>query len=221
MTYEGARGKTAEKMQRVLHTPENESGRRPNFAKVINEINKKDGKYTLSTANAIWVQKGYKLLEEYLDAVERYYGGKATNLNFVREAEKSRQTINAWVEGQTNGKIVELRHQDDLTMETVLVLTNAIYFKGRWLLQFDPENTREEEFTTATGKRVKVPMMGLTGEETNYAEKDGVQILEVAYEGEELSMMLILPDDSLESIESVLTPRKDQRMGRRNDRAER
>jgi serpin B len=109
---------------------------------VINEINKKDGKYTLSTANAIWAQKGYKLLEEYLDVVERYYGGKATNLDFVRETEKSRQTINAWVEGQTR---VELLHQDDLTMETVLVLTNAIYFKGRWLLQFDLPEKRSSQ----------------------------------------------------------------------------
>ena len=142
MTYEGARGKTAEEMQRVLHIPENESERRPNFARMINEINKKDGKYTLSTANAIWVQKGYKLLEECLDVVERYYGGKATNLDFVRETEKSRQTINAWVEGQTR---VELLHQDDLTMETVLVLTNAIYFKGRWLLQFDLPEKRSSQ----------------------------------------------------------------------------
>jgi len=209
MTYEGARGKTAEEMQRVLHIPENESERRPNFARMINEINKKDGKYTLSTANALWVQEGYKLLDEYLEVVERYYGGKATNLDFVREMEKSRRTINAWVEGQTNGKIVELLHQDDLTVDTVLVLTNAIYFKGRWLLQFDPEDTREEEFTTATGERIKVPMMGLTGEELNYAEKDGIQILEMAYEGEDLSMMLILPEDNdLESVEETLTPEK-------------
>jgi serpin B len=145
MTYEGARGKTAEEMQRVLHIPEKESERRPNFARVIKEINKKDGKYTLSTANAIWAQKGYKLLEECLDVVERYYGGKATNLDFVREAEKSRQTINAWVEEQTNKRIVDLLHRDDLTMETVLVLTNAIYFKGRWLLQFDLPEKRSSQ----------------------------------------------------------------------------
>src|SRR3989339_1182419 len=72
MTYEGAKGKTADEMKSVFHFPENNI-LRPNFAAIYNEINKKDKPYKLSTGNALWVQQNYKLLEEYLSTVEKYY----------------------------------------------------------------------------------------------------------------------------------------------------
>jgi len=208
MTYEGARGQTAGEMQSVLRIPEDADLRRSNFAKIINEINKEDKKYMLSTANALWVQEGYVLLEEYISTVEKYYGGKAANLDFVEETEKSCQTINRWVEDQTNNRIIELLHPKDLSLDTALVLTNAIYFKGAWVLQFDPKDTRDEDFTTGTGETVKVPMMGLTGSEFNYAETDEAQILEMDYDGEDLSMLMILPkENNIESVEGI-TPEK-------------
>jgi len=206
MTYEGARGETAEEMENVLHIPEDKDIRRPNFARIINGINREDKKYELSTANALWAQEGYKFLEEYLKIVENYYGGKATNVDFVNELEKSRQTINRWVEEQTNDRIRELLHKGDIDEDTRLVLTNAIYFKGRWLLQFDPEDTRELEFTTINGEKKSVPMMSLR-EEFNYAEIDGCQILEMLYEDEDLSMVFILPED-IRSTEENLTVEK-------------
>jgi len=211
MTYEGAKGQTAEEMRSVLHIPEDANLRRPNFAKIINEINKKDKKYKLSTANALWAQKDYEFLEEYTNTVEKYYGGKVTNLDFVGETEKSRQTINIWVEEQTNNKIKDLIPPGVLDELTRLVLTNAIYFKGTWVLQFDPKDTQDEGFTTSAGQTVKVPMMRLTGEdaEFNYAETDKVQILEMPYEGEDLSMLIILPkENDLENIEESITPEK-------------
>jgi serpin B len=76
MTYEGARGQTADEMRSVFHFPEDANLRRPNFAKLINDINGKDKKYKLSTANALWAQKDYRFLEDYANTVEKYYGGK-------------------------------------------------------------------------------------------------------------------------------------------------
>ena len=137
MTYEGAKGQTAKEMRLVLHIPEDASMRRSSFAKIYNEINKKDKKYKLSTANALWAQGNYKFLEEYTNNVEKYYGGKLTNLDFIRESEKSRQTINKWVEDQTNNKIKDLIPKGVINALTRLVLTNAIYFKGTWVKQFD------------------------------------------------------------------------------------
>ena len=86
----------------------------------------------MSTGNALWAQQDYKFLDEYLSTVEKYYGGKAANVDFVRETEKSRQTINTFIEEQTNNKIKDLIPQGILDASTVLVLTNAIYFKGTW-----------------------------------------------------------------------------------------
>src|SRR3989344_9456198 len=120
MTYEGARGQTADEIKSVFHFPENNL-LRPNFAAIYNEINKKDKPYKLSTGNALWAQQDYPFLEEYLSNVEKYYGGKAANLDFAGESEKSRQTINSFIEQQTANRIKDLIPQVILDAATKLV----------------------------------------------------------------------------------------------------
>ena len=104
MTYEGARGKTADEMHSVMHFTSNDSIRRQSFASLYGRFNGRSG-YVLSTANALWVQKDYPLLSEYASIVDRYYHGKAVNVDFMGSPENSRQTINSWVEEKTNDKI--------------------------------------------------------------------------------------------------------------------
>ncbi|MFH0762728.1 MAG: serpin family protein [Candidatus Omnitrophota bacterium] len=211
MTYEGARGKTAEEMQAVFHFPQDASRRRDSFLKIYQQINKKDKKYKLSIANALWAQEDYKFLEDYFNLVGKYYGGKTTNLDFINETEKSRLTINSWVEEQTNNKIKDLIPRGILNSLTRLVLTNAIYFKGFWLKQFDKKDTKEEDFRVSPGNKIKTQMMRLTGEEANfnYAETDKLQILELPYEGNDLSMLILLPkEDDLKAMEESLNSEK-------------
>lgn len=208
MTYEGARGETAKEIQTVFHFPENDSARRSSFAAIINQLNSPSAEYRLHTANALWVQEDYPLLDEYIKVVEEYYSGKATNLDFVEETEKSRQIINTWVEDKTNDKIKELFKPGSISGLTRLVITNAIYFKGTWVKQFDEEETEEEDFRVSPGKTLKVPMMRLTGEDArfNYTENDELQVLEMLYEGGDLSMLVLLPkDDDLKTLEDSLT----------------
>jgi len=207
MTYEGAKGKTADEMQSVLHFPKDDNVRRAGYAGIISEINKKDGKYVLSTANALWAQKDYSFLKGYFDVTERYYGGKVTNLDFVKDTENSRATINNWVEEQTNNKIKDLIPQGAIDDLTRLVLTNAIYFKGTWVKQFDKKNTMERDFRVSPGKTVKAQMMSRVGEEAlfNYTETDKAQILELPYAGEDLSMLVLLPKgDDIKALEDSL-----------------
>jgi len=82
MTYEGAKGQTADEMKAVFHFPES-STLRPNFAAIYNDINKGNKDYELRTGNALWVQQDYLFLEDYTHRVEKYYGGKAANLDFI------------------------------------------------------------------------------------------------------------------------------------------
>ena len=209
MTYEGARGQTADEMKSVFHFPENNI-LRPNFAAIYTEINKEDKAYELKTGNALWVQQDYPFLEDYTNRVEKYYGGKTANLDFVSETEKSRQTINSFIEQQTNDKIKDLIPKGVLNGMTRLVLTNAIYFKGTWEWEFDKSDTREQDFKITPTDVVKTPMMSMKPEKAmfNYADTEDLQILELPYKGEDISMLILLPTENLENIESTLSADK-------------
>ncbi len=209
MAYEGARGETAEQIQSVFHFPKDDSLRREAFVKVNNFINKKDKKYQLCLANALWAQKDYVFTPDYFSLIKNYYDGNATNLDFKADPGNSCLIINEWIEERTNGKIKDLI--PGLDRLTRLVLTNAIYFKGFWLKQFKKSYTQEEEFSVSADNRIKVPMMHLSGEEANfnYLETPDFQILELPYEGNELAMLILLPKgDNLQVLEESLSLEK-------------
>jgi len=193
MTYEGAKGKTAEEMQAVLHLPESKEKIRSDFVEIYNELNKEDKSYKLTTANALWAQEDYPFEENYFNTVEEYYSGKVTNLNFKTDLENSRVTINNWVEDKTEDKIKDLIPKGILSDLTRLVLTNAIYFKANWSDQFDAEDTRDGKFTLIYGDKVDVKMMNKESN-FNYGETNDLKILEMNYLGEDLSMLIILPN---------------------------
>ncbi|MFA5745966.1 MAG: serpin family protein [archaeon] len=211
MTYEGANGQTADEMKAVFNFPETDL-MRPNFAAVYNIINKEDKQYELRTGNALWIQKDYTILSNYLSTVEKYYGGKAVNLDFINETEKSRLTINSFIEEQTNNKIKNLIPVGLISGDTRLVLTNAIYFKGKWDVEFNKDNTIKREFRTPTeSKEVLTMFMAPKPEELfNYFEDEELQAIELPYKDKELSMVIILPkeDNVLTTLEQSLTSEK-------------
>lgn len=209
MTYEGARGQTADEIRSVFHYPADIDVRRPAFAKIYNDLNKGDRNYRLSTANTLWAQDDYPFNVEYLGIIKNYYGGETTNLDFEAEPEKSRITINDWVEEQTYDKIKDLIPTGIITPYTRLVLTNAIYFKGNWDLQFDKKDTVEADFFESPETSVKAQMMSLTGDNAkfNYTETEDLQILELPYVGNDLSMLVLLPkENDIATLENILTP---------------
>lgn len=209
MTYEGAKGQTAGEMKSVFHFPESNI-LRPNFAAIYNDINKGVKDYELRTGNALWVQKDFSLLADYTNSVEKYYGGKAANLDFVKESEKSRQTINNFISEQTNNKIKDLIPSGFLNEMIRLVLTNAVYFKGTWQWEFDTADTHDGNFKITPTNIVKTPMMNMFPKKTsfNYADTGDLQILELPYKGDKISMLVLLPSENLETIEPTLTAEK-------------
>jgi len=208
MTYEGARGNTSDEMRSVLYFSENDSLRRESFSALDRKINANYSRYTLSTANALWVDGSFSLLDEYEMLVHDTYLARANNLDFRTAPEEARQTINHWVKQKTAGKIVDLIpavHVDSLTR---LVLTNAIYFNGIWMKTFDPSQTWDEGFFTEDGRAITVPMMRQDDDEAwfNYLETGGLQVLEMPYAGGRLSMMILLPhDQDIASLERSLS----------------
>ena len=210
MTCEGAGGKTAEEIKKVFYFPQDES-MREGYLCLYKDINRKDKKYKLSTANALWAQDDYSFLGKYFGVVEKYYGGSVKNMDFTSRPEPSRMEINSWVEKETGGKIKDLIPPGSIDSLTRLVLTNAVYFKGEWVKQFDSKKTEEKDFTVSENKTVKVLMMQRTGKDArfHYAEDSIAQVLEMPYSGEDLSMLVLLPKNrDMKRLENSLSPEK-------------
>lgn len=209
MVYEGARQQTQAEIGKVFHFPLDDRIRRQSYAASYQDLNRQDRPFKLHTANALWVQKDYHLRNEYLKTIHDFYAGYATDVDFIRETEPTRQRINRWVEEKTNDKIKELFPPGSLTADARLVITNAIYFKGNWVRQFDKNLTVDEDFFVSSAKRVKTPMMRRTDPEAvyNYAATEGLQLLEMPYDGDKLSMLIVLPadNDRLAALEKSLT----------------
>jgi serpin B len=224
MTYAGARGRTATQMAEVLRFPvertadaSSASGASAKlnpqelasaFGTLVKDLNARGekGAYELSVANALWGQKGYGFLTKFLTLIEKHYGGRLNEVDFVGATETARRTINAWVEKRTNDKIKNLIPTGVLDSMTRLVLTNAIYFKGNWARQFEEDRTNEAPFTLADGNKADVSMMNQTAE-FGYVETETLQGLELPYVENELSMIVLLPRaiDGLGELEKSLT----------------
>jgi serpin B len=152
------------------------------------------GDIELYAANSLWPQRDHPFLPEYLQLLRRSYGVSITMVDYQTgpACEAARQRINAWAKQATRGKITDLVAPQYLTEMTRLVLTSAIYFKGKWLHQFRPVNTRPAPFHISATQRIQVPLMEQT-DSFRYAETESAQILELPYRGKEVSMLVVLP----------------------------
>jgi serpin B len=126
------------------------------FAKVNADVNgaRAKGGAELHVANALWTQMGIATLPAFEATVKNLYGAGLTPLDFKKTPEKARIAINAWVEQQTRDRIKEVIPEGMLNSDTRVVLTNAIYFKGKWKHAFPAAATRNDKFTLSTGKTI-------------------------------------------------------------------
>ena len=201
MAYEGARSNTSAQMQNVLNVLQNDSATLGSFGRIYNLLNQNPEGYEISTANAFWAHQDYEFLQEYLGLLQNFYMAEANELDFSKNVEAA-EIINSWIEEQTHDKIKDMIQSDMLPDLTKLVLTNAIYFKGLWEKQFDPDDTYEADFELSTGETVTVDMMDSDTEDSNYnyTETEDLQILKLNYQGKNLSMIIVLPKENNISI---------------------
>jgi serpin B len=208
MTYAGARGETATEMAQTLHFTLPQDRLHPAMAGLLDDLKASGTKgfYQLSVANALWLQTGCTLRPQFVKLTSDNYGAGLNKVNFGA-SEPARQTINRWIEQHTANKISNLIGPGVLTSQTRLVLTNAIYFKGHWETQFDKNATQEEDFHVTLTQSVRAKMMQRTGS-FGYVDRGALQLLEIPYYREELSMILFLPKsvDGLPRLEQSMTP---------------
>jgi serpin B len=131
MAQAGARGETASQMSEVLRISSWDEPAEVVLAAMVQRPNALwDRTSEISAVNSLWCQDGAPLHAGFLDLIERHYHGEANLVDFRRDAERARVTINRWVEDKTRQKIRDLVASGDLDAGTRLVLVNAVYFKG-------------------------------------------------------------------------------------------
>ena len=206
MAYAGARGQTATEMAGVFHFTLPPDQLHPAMGQLLAQMNQRNADYQLSVANALWAQQNQSFQQAYLKLVEENYAAGFHLANFLLAPETARTTINQWIEKQTQNKIQNLVPPGAITPLTRLVLTNAIYFKGDWLDAFDKNATENADFHLSSTQSVKAPLMHKTAS-FNFFDGGTFQALELPYKGNQLSMIVLLPNEvsGLSALERAFT----------------
>ncbi len=206
MAYAGAQGQTAAEMGKVFHFTLPPERLHPAMGALLAGMNGPHQGYALSVADALWGEQDEHFLPAYLQLVETNYGAGFNQVDFKTSPDAARATINQWVEQQTNNKIQNLLSAGSVTPLTRLILTNAIYFKAAWADQFQQSATKNADFHLSAGKTIQAPMMHNSGSYA-YFKGPSFQALLLPYEKNEISMLILLPDDvdGLSALEGSLT----------------
>ncbi len=191
MTYNGANGETQSDMASALNlTDLSLKDINTSYQKLQQKWQKADSPVQLSIANSLWAKEGIPFKHKFLKNNREYYAAQITNLNFSNPGAKN--IINSWIKEATQGKIE--RVINDITPEDVLLLINAIYFKGNWAKQFDRNLTTVESFYISEHFSKPHPLMSQTGK-YRYLENDRFQAVSLPYEENQLSMYIFLPKE--------------------------
>ncbi|XP_034717462.1 leukocyte elastase inhibitor-like isoform X5 [Etheostoma cragini] len=215
MVMLGARGNTATQMSECLKPQNGQDDVHASFAQLLSELIKADAPYALSVANRLYGEQSYQFVEDFSAETRKHYNAELKSVDFKAKADAARVNINSWVEEQTQGKIKDLLVRNAVDDSTVLVLVNAIYFKGNWNKQFKEDSTVDAQFRISKSDTKPVKMMRQKSRFPLVAVPEAnCQILEMPYKGEELSMLIFLPNEiednttGLEKLQMELTYEK-------------
>lgn len=195
----GAQGSTLKEIRHAMGYDGLKNGEEFSFLKDFSDMaSAEESQYVMKIANSLFVQNGFHINDEFLQMMKKYFNAEVNRVDFSQNVAVANY-INKWVENYTNSLLKDLVSPRDFDAVTHLALINAVYFKGNWKSQFRPENTRTFSFTKDDESEVQIPMMYQQGEFYYGEFSDGsneaggiYQVLEIPYEGEEISMMLVL-----------------------------
>ncbi|XP_038600569.1 serpin I2 [Tachyglossus aculeatus] len=207
----GAKGKLKSQIRQMLklqgNATEEDFFMLKSFFSVISEQNKE---FTFHLANALYLQEGFSVKEQYLHSNKEIFQGAVKLVNF-QDSKACTKAINTWIESKTDGKMKNMFSTEEFGPLTRLLLVNAIYFKGDWKQKFKIEATQLMGFTKRDGSTVKIPMMNLLLRTKfgHFSESNvSYQVLELPYKGDEFGLILILPEEGtdIEEVEKLITP---------------
>jgi serpin B len=205
MVAAGARGDTQREMSAVLGLsalPDPRKAMGSLLASV--ESSGARGESTLRLASRAWVARGFPIMPQLASLVRGAYHSSSSFAVLPSNAGAAASAVNAWVAGTTEGRVRELLPPGLAFDNPIgLMLTDAAYFRGRWLYPFRESETVEEAFHGPLGRRT-VHFMSVT-REFDYGRGPGYRVLELPYRGH-FDLILVLPDenDGLEKIEAQM-----------------
>ncbi|MFZ0887058.1 MAG: serpin family protein [Candidatus Binataceae bacterium] len=191
MAYNGTAGETRTAMAKTLAVPplSDDDFNRANHA-LLGTLRKADPAVQMEIANALWVQWGFPINSDFLKLSQDSYDASAQSLDFARNPREAADTINTWVDKNTGGKIPTIVARTD--PNTRLVITDAVYFKGRWASPFNKKATETRTFHLQDGRSVTTPMMMQNGQ-YSYLENDSFQAIRLPYGNGRFVMYVFLP----------------------------
>lgn len=191
MVHNGTGGQTTSEFNNVLGYPDVSYAN--NFNKNLTaSLTAFDAGATLNIANAIWVQNNFPVEKDFISVNEEYYNAEVGNLDFV--STNALNVVNNWAFEHTNGKIEDFVENFDPS--TVLFLANALYFKGTWKYEFDPENTIEDApFYTDSGIKY-VDMMVRESNNYSFFSNNIFSSIILPYRNDRYQMMVFLPQQN-------------------------
>ncbi len=190
MALNGAGGLTFDSMRVALRTGEAPlTDLNSAFRDLLQLYTSLDRTTELLVANAVWVDQGFPVRPEFLTTVRTWFAAEATTLDL--QGPEALGAINGWVKERTRNRIPKLLEQ--IRDDEIAFLVNAVYFKGRWRIPFDPRRTSPSEFRGADGQSRPVPTMRLE-DEIRYAQRDGFQAADLLYGNGAYAMTILLPE---------------------------
>ncbi|MBI3312596.1 MAG: serpin family protein, partial [Candidatus Omnitrophica bacterium] len=162
----------------------------------------KQAGFSLHVANSLWGQKGISFRPPFLETLRTHFGGAFQEVDFQAGGADA---INQWVKQQTHDQIPKMLEPQDITPLTRLILVNAIYLKGKWASRF--RETSPFHFFPTPKEFFPHPIMSQAND-FPYTQTKTVQVLEMPYQGETASMVVLLPlkRHGLAEVEELLTP---------------
>jgi serpin B len=149
---------------------------------------------TVTIADRIWPHVGIEPDQEWVDLLAAFHGADVVPLDFAGEPGASRDIINEWVSERTEDLIPDLLPDGFIQPNTVLVLTDTLYFEADWERPFGKYGPVDGTFTTTDGTELDVSFM----QELELADRrgvgDGFVGAEIPYAGGDYSMLVLVPD---------------------------
>ncbi|KAK2720442.1 hypothetical protein QYM36_004356 [Artemia franciscana] len=207
LAYFGSAGKTETNLGKVLRlgdTDKKEAFRsyKATLHRFLNTANPTSKSYYLGLANKVFFDSS----EPLSNYITKLLSEELEEMDFQYKSSESLCMINEWVKNQTKGKIGNFLNESDIYKRTRMVLVNAVYFKGDWKHQFNPEKTKPEIFHVSSNKQSFVDMMFQEGRfRHGFCEELMSDILEVPYVGKDISMFILLPSSVKNTLCDVLS----------------